>query len=98
MKIDINKNDSEIIITPIGRLDSTTCDEFSDFLNESITEDINKIVIDFSNVDFISSKGLRVLVSLYKNLNGRKLELTNPNVSVLEVLRLSGLLKVIDVK
>ena len=91
--MEINKfiNESEITIIPNGRLDSATSQEFNDYIFDNFTEDFNKIVIDFSNVDYISSKGLRVLVTLFKSLNGRKMELINENASVSEILRISGL-------
>ena len=100
MIINMSKNEElkELTIKPEGRLDSTCSDEFFDYVNESFTEDFNKLIIDFNCIDFISSKGLRVLVSIYKSLNGRTMEATGANVSVMEILRLSGLLKVIEVK
>ena len=98
MEININKENDELTIAPIGRIDSATSDEFLAFIEENFTEEINKLIIDFKDVDFISSKGLRVLVSIYKNLKEKKMEITNANVSVMEILRLSGLLKVVEVK
>lgn len=98
MVINVSKKQNEIVIAPVGRLDSSTSDEFSEFLNKNFTEDIEKLVLDFKEIDFISSKGLRVIVSTYKALNGRKLEIVGTNSSVMEIFRLSGLLKVLDVK
>ena len=85
------KDGNTLVIIPEGRLDSTTSDEFANFINCSFTDEIENLNLDFSGVDFISSKGLRVLVSLYKNLNGRTLTITGANSSVSEVFRVSGL-------
>ena len=85
--------DGILTVIPDGRLDSATGDEFSEFINENLTAEVNEVVFDFSAVDFISSKGLRILVSTYKNLNGRKMEIVNCNTSVKEVFRISGFLK-----
>lgn len=98
MEVNVNRNENELTVAPIGRLDSNTSGDFETVLNENFTEDCEKLIIDFTNVDFISSKGLRVIVSVYKALNNRKLEMVGANASVLEVFRLSGLLKVMDVK
>jgi len=98
MTINHSRNEKNLVVSPIGRLDSATSGEFSDFLSQNFTDDVEKLTLDFSNVDFISSKGLRVIVSTYKSLNGRKLEVTGCNTSIHEIFRLSGLLKVLDIK
>ena len=93
------KNDGDVLtVIPEGRLDSTTSGEFAEFLDANFTQEIKKLVVDFGKVDFISSKGLRVIVSTYKNLGERTMEITSANAAVMEVFRLSGLLKVIEVK
>lgn len=98
MEIEQIKNENGLIVTPHGRLDSATSGEFADSIDRGFTDDCKTLVINFEDVDFISSKGLRVIVSAYKNLNGRKMEIIGANPAVLDVLRLSGLMKVIDVK
>ena len=91
----LRKSEEGCILTvaPQGRLDSATSGDFESFLQESFTKEFEELVLDFAEVDFISSKGLRVLVSQYKNLQGRKMKIINANATVVEVLRLSGLLK-----
>lgn len=98
MLINQTKENGILTIAPVGRLDSATSDEFAEFVNGLFTEDTPKLVVDFADVDFISSKGLRVMVSIYKQLNGREMEIINANTSVVEVFRISGLLKVFNVK
>ena len=98
MTINASQNENKIIISPIGRLDSATSGEFMEFIDANFTEEFSELEIDFSGVDFISSKGLRVIVSQHKNLNGRKMVLTHCNESVHEVFRLSGLLNILDIK
>lgn len=97
MDIEVTKRDKELTVKPIGRLDSATSGDFAEAIAENFTEDMEKLIIDFDEVDFISSKGLRVIVSVYKELGDRTMEITDANASVLEVFRLSGLLKVIKV-
>lgn len=90
-------SDSILTVAPEGRLDSATSGEFSDYLGEHFTEEMKGLILDFSRVDFISSKGLRVLVTLYKQLNGRTLEITGANTSVQEAFYLSGFTKIFRV-
>ena len=98
MDINVIKNEKELTIGPVGHVDSITSEEFAACVQENFTQDIEKLTLDFSQVDFISSKGLRVIISIYKSLDGRQLELVGTNASVKEVFRVSGLLKVLDVK
>lgn len=94
MKIDVKNSDGELFIKPEGTLDSVTSTELEEVLAKELTDDVKSLRFDFSGVDFISSKGLRVLVAAYRKMNGRKMQIENMNDSVQEVLRLSGLLKV----
>lgn len=98
MTINKTKENGVLTIAPVGRLDSSTSDEFSTAYKENISDDVEKLIIDLADVDFISSKGLRIFVSIYKELSGKPLEIINANTSVKEIFRLSGLLKIFDVK
>ena len=60
MKIMIKENDNIRIITPEGRIDSTTAPEFSEVLNKVILDNCD-IVIDFTDVKYVSSTGLNLL-------------------------------------
>lgn len=95
MNIITSVNNKELTVVPGGRLDSTVSGEFEKVLEENLTEDVEKLVIDLKEVDFISSKGLRAVVAAYKKLNGREMEVIGANASVREVFQLSGLMKVI---
>jgi len=98
MVINQSTNEKELTVIPEGRLDTATSDEFLEYVNANFTEEFEKVIFDFGGIDFVSSKGLRVLVTIYKSLNGRTMEIINTNASVQEVLRISGLLKMFNVK
>ncbi len=59
-----------------------------------------KIVFDFSNVSFMDSAGIGLLIGRYKlvKLLGGTAELINANKSILKVLEMSGILKIIPIK
>lgn len=94
MKIETTENEGKLSVVLEGRLDSVTADELSKVLEEKLNDSTASLSVDLKNVDFVSSKGLRVLVSAYRQLKGKELALVNPNASVKDVLRLSGLLKI----
>jgi len=97
MEIKKTNTDGHITVKPMGRLDSLTAGDFETELNQIINDEIKSLTIDLEAVDFVSSKGLRVLVGAYKKMNGKDVILDNANSSIMEVLRLSGLLKVFKI-
>lgn len=98
MTISKTRNENELLLTINGRIDSTSSDAFMEYLKQNFTQDVQKLTLDFEEVDFISSKGLRVLVSVYKTLDGRQIEIINANSAVREVFRLSSLLNIFNVR
>lgn len=90
--------ENELTVYPSGRLDSATAGEFQDYLRENFKDSDSKLTLDFSGVDFISSKGLRILVVLRSELNGRELVITGCNAAVMEVFRISGFTKKFDIR
>lgn len=96
MEIKIVMKDKELIASPIGNLDSTSSQELLDVLEDKITEDTS-LVIDMAGVGFMSSKGIRIILLLNQKTKGQ-MTLINLNPSILEVLRLSGLLSHLNIK
>lgn len=60
----------------------------------------SKIAVDLADVEYVSSAGLRVLVSAMKTAvrNGSEFELRNPNESVMEIFEITGLDDVLPIK
>lgn len=84
--------DGNAVITLSGRIDSTSSGEFEEKLVEVIDGGVHTMVIDFLNVQFISSAGLRVLLLAAKKVKpyGGKVLLSNLSASVKEVFDISG--------
>ena len=82
-----------------GRLDTVTSVEFDKALKaEEIKE--NLVVIDFSNVEYISSAGLRVLLALKRELDAesKELEIHNINAVVREIFSVTGFINALTIK
>ena len=88
MNIISNKNNDCLEIALEGRLDTTTAPELDSFLNASY-DDIKSLAIDCAKLAYISSAGLRVLLTAHKKLKGN-LKLTNVCELVMEVFELTG--------
>ena len=75
-----------------GRLDTNTSPEAQTALDGLIGEGAQKILVDFEKLDYVSSAGLRVLLSAGKQLtrSGGELRLSNLNETVQEIFEISG--------
>lgn len=98
MNFELKKENGNTVITLNTRLDSTTAQEFDSLLQKEVPLVENALILNFKNVDFISSIGLRVLVAAYRALNGKELIITDANSSVKEIIKLSGLLSLFSIK
>jgi anti-sigma B factor antagonist len=79
-----------------GRVDSTTAGQLGEALNTTIDSGKNKIVLDLREVEYMSSAGLREMVSALKRVQGSPassgdIRIANPSERVREVLELAGL-------
>ena len=98
MNIEI-KHGKEMIIAFEGRLDTVSSSELSKKLEkENITEDL--VIFDMKKTEYISSAGLRLLISLKKSLaeKGKSLEIHSLNEVCKEVFRVTGFNNVLNVK
>ncbi len=86
-----NKDDSKIVII-VGRLDSITSSKLEDWANEHIDSPQNDIIMDFSQLEYISSAGLRVIFNISKVMkkSSYKFSICNAQDHVREVFEISG--------
>lgn len=98
MEVRIEHGESMCVFVS-GRLDTVTSVEFDKALKaEEIKE--NLVVIDFSNVEYISSAGLRVLLALKRELDAesKALEIHNINAVVREIFSVTGFINALTIK
>ena len=97
MKIDKKIEDGTLTIKVEGRLDTNTSPELEDEMN---IEGVNKLVFDFSGLEYISSAGLRILIAAQKTMSasGGSLEIVGPNEAVRSVFKITGLDSVLVVE
>ena len=88
--IEIKKNEKEVIIEIAGRLDTTTALALDKTINEDIKDAVN-IVLDLKGLEYISSAGLRVLLSAQKKMQKiGSMKLKNVCEEVMEVFEITG--------
>jgi anti-anti-sigma factor len=93
MEIQIIDHKRVSVVSIIGRVDGSTAGEFETTLNELRESGKNNLVLDMSEVDFVSSAGLRVLVNTRKAVqsSGGSIVLASPSEQVIETLDIAGL-------
>lgn len=92
MNINVSNQSSTTLIEVSGRIDSNNANQLGEALNNAITSGNVKLVLDLATLDYMSSAGLREIVSAYKKVQGKgDLRLVQPSQRVAEVLEMAGL-------
>jgi len=92
MNVNVSKDKNTTLIEVSGRIDSTNANELGVALMNEINAGNTQLVVDLASVDYMSSAGLREIVSALKKVRGKgDLRLAQPSERVLEVLEMAGL-------
>ena len=90
MTIEIKKNATETTIEIVGRLDTITAPALDKTINEDIG-DTKSLVLDVKGMEYISSAGLRVLLSAQKKMQKiGSMKVTGVCAEVMEVFEMTG--------
>ena len=98
--LNINKNTEGNKLTLVleGRLDTTTAPELEAVVKNELA-DVENLVFDFDELEYVSSAGLRVLLSAQKIMN-KKGEMLIKNVSedIMEVFEVTGFSSILNIE
>ena len=90
LNIEKNATETELIVTLAGRLDTTTAPELEKELKASL-DGVTTLIIDMTELDYISSAGLRVLLSAQKIMNRQgEMKVTNVGEPIMEIFEVTG--------
>ena len=90
MTIEIKKNAAQTVIEIVGRLDTITAPVLDKTINEDIG-DTKNLVLDVKGMEYISSAGLRVLLSAQKKMQKiGTMKVMNVCAEVMEVFEMTG--------
>lgn len=98
--LNINKNieDGKLVAALEGRLDTITAPELEQDLAGSL-EGIKDLVLDFTKLDYISSAGLRVLLSAQKRMNQQgTMKVIGVNATIMEIFEVTGFSDILTVE
>ena len=98
MNIDVAKNGTSLLMTVSGRIDPTTVSEFEKAVMENL-DGVQDFVLDLKEVPYTSSAGLRVLLLAQKKMMKQgSMTVKNVQRSVLEVLKVTGYSKFLNIQ
>ena len=88
---------SSYYVKPFGRIDVNTAIEFGTTVSNAVDDnDVKNLVIDFEEVPYISSMGLRVLLELQRKMNDLgSMKLKNVNQEVMDIFKMTGFDKIL---
>ena len=98
MTINKKANGTALEIALEGRLDTMTAPELEAELNQSLGS-VDSLTLDFSKLEYISSAGLRVLLSAHKVMSAKGgMKVTNVNEIVQEVFEVTGFADILNIE
>ena len=98
MTITKNQNGNTLEIALEGRLDTMTAPELETELKQSM-DGVDSLILDFSKLDYISSAGLRVLLSAHKVMSAKNgMKIKNVNEIVQEVFEVTGFADILTIE
>ena len=99
MNIVKNYNEKELTLAIEGRIDTITSQELDEEINVELGN-FDSLIMDFSDLEYISSAGLRVLIATQKKLKADNIPfiIRNVNDTVGEIFRMSGFDKILKIE
>lgn len=93
MEITTNEYRRVAVVSVSGRIDTSTSTQFEETIKDLIDKGHFNLVLDFNDVDFLSSSGLRIMVTTRKKLRemGGDVVLANPSQRAADSVEIAGL-------
>ena len=98
MTIEKTLNGTELNITIAGRLDTTTAPQLEAELKQNIAG-VEKLVLDFAALEYLSSAGLRVLLAAQKVMNKQgEMIIKNVNDTINDIFEVTGFVDILTIE
>ncbi|WP_406531682.1 STAS domain-containing protein [Methanobrevibacter sp.] len=98
MDIEKHKDGKKLDVKLVGRLDSKTAPELKEVLEDSLN-DVEELTFDLSELNYISSAGLRIILSTQKTMNKQgSMKVTNVLDIVMEVFESTGFVDILTIE
>ncbi|HKM22005.1 MAG TPA: STAS domain-containing protein [Lachnospiraceae bacterium] len=98
MTIDKTNDGAKSTLKITGRLDTATAPELEKAI-AALEADVKELVLDFAELEYISSAGLRVVLAAQKKMNTQgSMVIMNANESVMEVFEITGFADIVKLQ
>ncbi|HAZ15735.1 MAG: anti-anti-sigma factor [Chlamydiae bacterium GWC2_50_10] len=99
LNVKVEEKAEKTILHLEGRLDAISAPTLDQKLMDLMRQKRKKILLDFSQVDYLSSAGMRLLLSFTKQLKHQEGRLTSyaMNEEVLEIIRMAGFDRILNI-
>ena len=98
MTIEQKKNGNALVLALEGRLDTTTAPQLEAALKEALPG-VEALTFDLAKLEYISSAGLRVLLSAQKAMNKQgTMKVTHANEMILEIFEVTGFSDILTIE
>ena len=98
LNINKNLNGETLTVSLEGRLDTTTAPQLEESLEERMVG-IKELILDFANLEYISSAGLRVLLSAQKNMAKQgSMKLIHVSDVIMEIFEVTGFVDILTIE
>ena len=98
LNISKESNATSLAVILEGRLDTTTAPDLEKELKDSL-DDVTELIMDFEKLEYISSAGLRVLLSAQKVMNKQgDMVVKNSKPEIMEIFDVTGFLDILNVE
>ena len=98
LNIQKNMEDGKLCYALEGRLDTMTAPDLEKDMKESL-DGVSDLTMDFEKLEYISSAGLRVLLSAQKTMNKQgSMKLINVNETIMEIFEVTGFSDILTIE
>lgn len=98
LNIEKKAEENRIIYLLEGRLDTASSPELEECIRD-ITEDVNEVVFDLKDLEYISSAGLRVLLETQKIMSKQGvMKVINVNDTIMEIFEITGFTDILTIE
>ena len=98
LNIEKTTNETGLTVVLTGRLDTTTAPELEKELKASL-DGVTALIIDMAALDYISSAGLRVLLSAQKTMNKQgEMKVVHVGETIMEIFEVTGFSDILSIE
>ncbi len=98
LNISKESNATSLVVTLEGRLDTTTAPDLEKELKDSL-DDVTELIMDFEKLEYISSAGLRVLLSAQKIMSRQgEMKLIHVSDTIMEIFEVTGFVDILTIE